>query len=65
MTRTKSSSTSDADLILIEGDFRIDGVPGTGSKILLDFIGSGGSVTGKLCPPEESEKRLTFRRSGV
>ena len=33
-----------------EGDFCIDGVPGTGSKILLDFIGSGGSVTGKLLP---------------
>jgi len=33
-----------------EGNFRIDGVPGTGSKILLDFLDSGGSVTGKLLP---------------
>ncbi len=33
-----------------EGDFKVDGVPGSGSKILLDFLDSGGSVTGKLLP---------------
>ncbi|HWP34253.1 MAG TPA: PrpF domain-containing protein [Thermodesulfobacteriota bacterium] len=33
-----------------EGDFRIDGVPGTGSKILLDFVDAGGAVTGRLLP---------------
>lgn len=32
------------------GDYKIDGVPGTGSKITLDFSGTAGSVTGKLLP---------------
>jgi 2-methylaconitate cis-trans-isomerase PrpF len=32
------------------GDYSIDGVPGTGSKILLDYSGTGGTVTGKLLP---------------
>jgi len=33
-----------------EGDFAIDGVPGTGGKITLRFFNPGGSVTGKLLP---------------
>ncbi len=33
-----------------EGDYAISGVPGTGSKIVLDFLGPGGAVTGKLFP---------------
>lgn len=33
-----------------EGDFAIDGVPGTGSKIVLDYLDPGGAVTGKLLP---------------
>lgn len=33
-----------------EGDFSINGVPGTGAKILLNFVNSGGSKTGKLLP---------------
>ena len=32
------------------GDYSIDGVPGTSSKILLDFSGTEGSATGKLLP---------------
>jgi len=32
------------------GDCRIAGVPGTGSKIMLNFAGTAGSVTGKLLP---------------
>ncbi len=35
---------------LVEGDCAIDGVPGTGARIMLDFLDSGGSVTGKLLP---------------
>ncbi len=34
----------------VEGDCRIDGVPGSGARILLDFLDSGGSATGKLLP---------------
>lgn len=33
-----------------EGDFAIDGIPGTGSKIVLDYLDPGGAVTGKLLP---------------
>lgn len=33
-----------------DGDFAIGGVPGTGSKIILDYLDPGGAVTGKLLP---------------
>jgi 2-methylaconitate cis-trans-isomerase PrpF len=36
--------------VVVEGDCQIDGVPGTGAPILLDFLDSGGAVTGKLLP---------------
>ena len=32
------------------GDCRIDGVPGTGARIMLDFSDTAGSTTGKLLP---------------
>ena len=32
------------------GDYVIDGVPGTGSKILLDYSATGGTLKGKLLP---------------
>lgn len=32
------------------GDYAIDGVPGTNAKILLDYSGTAGAVTGKLLP---------------
>lgn len=35
---------------ITEGDFVINGVPGTGAKIVLNFVNSGGSKTGKLLP---------------
>lgn len=36
--------------IQYNGDFRIAGVPGTSSKMTVNFIDSGGSITGKLLP---------------
>ena len=33
-----------------KGDYAINGVPGTGAKIILNFLDSGGAVTGKLIP---------------
>jgi hypothetical protein len=33
-----------------EGNFAINGVPGTGAKILMNFVNSAGSRTGKLLP---------------
>ena len=35
---------------LTEGDCVIDGVPGSGAPIILNFLDSGGSKTGKLLP---------------
>jgi len=49
---------------LSEGSFRIDGVPGTGSKILLDFINSGGAVTGKLLPTGKVKEEIKFPTVG-
>ncbi|MBN2552503.1 MAG: 3-methylitaconate isomerase, partial [Spirochaetales bacterium] len=34
----------------VEGELHIDGVPGTGAKITLDFSGMAGSLTGRLLP---------------
>jgi methylitaconate Delta-isomerase len=48
-----------------DGDFKIDGVPGTGSKILLDFTGSGGSVTGKLLPTGKVREEVKFPSIGT
>jgi 2-methylaconitate cis-trans-isomerase PrpF len=48
-----------------DGKFRIDGVPGTGSKILLDFIGSGGAVTGKLLPTGKVKQEVKFPTVGT
>jgi 2-methylaconitate cis-trans-isomerase PrpF len=48
-----------------EGDFRIDGVPGSGSKILLDFLDSGGSVTGKLLPTGKVKEDVKFPTLGT
>ncbi len=50
---------------LSEGNFRIDGVPGSGSKILLDFINSGGSVTGKLLPTGKVKEEIKFPTVGT
>jgi hypothetical protein len=35
---------------LIEGDFAIDGVPGTGAEVALDYSNTSGGATGKLLP---------------
>lgn len=34
----------------VMGDCKIDGVPGTGARIMLDFSGTAGSTTGKVLP---------------
>ena len=38
------------DEVLVEGDYQVAGVPGTGAKIELDFCDSGGASTGKILP---------------
>jgi methylitaconate Delta-isomerase len=34
----------------VEGDSEVDGVPGTGSEVALDYSGTSGATTGKLLP---------------
>lgn len=41
------------------GDCRIDGVPGTGARILLDFSDTAGSTTGKVLPTGHPTDRIT------
>jgi 2-methylaconitate cis-trans-isomerase PrpF len=36
--------------VVSDGDYVIDGVPGTGGKIELSFMDPGGAITGKLLP---------------
>lgn len=38
------------DVPVIEGDFAIDGVPGTGAEIEIDFSDTSGACTGSLLP---------------
>ena len=35
---------------VVEGDFAIDGVPGTGAEVALDYSSTSGGATGKLLP---------------
>jgi 2-methylaconitate cis-trans-isomerase PrpF len=44
--------------VVVEGDCRIDGVPGSGAPIMLDFLDSGGAATGKLLPTGRSQDVL-------
>jgi len=45
-----------------EGDYSISGVPGRGSKILLDFKNTAGAVTGKILPTGKARERLNMGR---
>lgn len=36
--------------VVLEGDYEIDGCPGTGARIELSFMDPGGAATGKLLP---------------
>lgn len=39
---------------MTEGDFAIDGVPGTGARIMLKFVSPQGAVSGKLLPTDNA-----------
>ncbi|MBI2863240.1 MAG: hypothetical protein HYX94_01595 [Chloroflexi bacterium] len=47
-----------------EGDFAIDGIPGTASKVVLDYLDPGGAVTGKLLPTGSDRDVLTVPSVG-
>jgi 2-methylaconitate cis-trans-isomerase PrpF len=42
----------------VRGDFTLDGVPGTGARITLDFLDPGGAVTGRLLPTGRTQETL-------
>ncbi len=48
----------------VDGDCRIDGVPGTGSKILLDFYDTAGSTTKKVLPTGSVTDIVTTKNFG-
>ena len=45
-------------LAKVDGDCAIDGVPGTGARIMLDFADTKGSATGKLLPSGKPKEML-------
>jgi methylitaconate Delta-isomerase len=47
--------------VVTEGDYAIDGVPGTGAKIVLNFLNSGGSKTGELLPTGNVIDEITLQ----
>lgn len=48
-----------------EGDFELPGIPGTGSKLQLDYLEPAGSVTGKLLPTGNVRDELTIPGLGI
>jgi 2-methylaconitate cis-trans-isomerase PrpF len=47
------------------GDYTIDGVPGTGSRILLRFVDPAGAVTGRLFPTGRRRDRFDIAGLGA
>lgn len=48
----------------IVGDYKVDGVPGTGAKIEIDMVGTVGSRTGKLLPTGNPVDRIQVEGFG-
>ena len=49
---------------LVEGDYSIHGIPGTGSKVTLRFLEPAGSVTNKLLPTGHVKDTIKIREYG-
>lgn len=47
--------------VITEGDYTIDGVPGSGARIVLNFLNSGGAKTGKLLPTGNVVDEITLK----
>jgi 2-methylaconitate cis-trans-isomerase PrpF len=45
-----------------EGDYKVDGVPGTGAPIVLEFLDPAGSVFGRLLPTGNLQDRIETSR---
>jgi len=50
---------------LTEGDYSIDGVPGTGAKVTLRFLEPSGAVTNKLLPTGNVKDLINTREYGT
>lgn len=50
---------------LYSGDYRIDGVPGTGARIELEFFDPAGSITGRLLPTGSATDEIRLRDGKV
>jgi 2-methylaconitate cis-trans-isomerase PrpF len=48
----------------IEGGYHIDGCPGTGAEIVLDFSGTAGAATGKILPTGNATDRIKVEGLG-
>lgn len=46
--------------IVSDGDYAIDGVPGTGAKIELSFMDPGGAITGRLLPTRNAVDEIVI-----
>ncbi|HUT84292.1 MAG TPA: PrpF domain-containing protein [Thermodesulfobacteriota bacterium] len=49
---------------VVEGDYHIDGVPGTGAKIALDFAATAGTIKGTLLPTGKVREVLSIDEIG-
>lgn len=52
------------DEVLIEGDYEIAGVPGSGACIELDFADSAGAATGKILPTGQTKESIPIEGLG-
>lgn len=46
---------------MVDGDFHIDGVPGTGAKVVMNWSGAVGSITGKLLPTGRAKDTISAK----
>lgn len=51
--------------IVTEGDYSIAGVSGSGAKIVLNFLNSAGSKTGKLLPTGNAVDKITLKNGNT
>lgn len=49
---------------LVEGNYKIDGVPGTGAKIALDFAATAGTINGDILPTGKVKEILVIEEIG-
>lgn len=50
---------------VVEGDFGIPGVPGTGAEIVMDWAGTVGATTGRLLPTGNAVDHITLESGQV